>query len=192
MDLLTIQNDFVEAYRTNIHRTGSDKLLNWICEETDFLSMPAGAKHHSAFPGGLAVHSLNVYRRLLFAVAADAFGSARREDIQLLAVDVRERCAILGLLHDLCKHDVYHEKEDGGYEFKDPFPLGHGEKSVYLINQFMRLSPEEALAIRWHMGAYDSAAIGDGFKALSAAQNVTPWVWRLHRADMDATKLDEV
>lgn len=71
-----------------------------------------------------------------------------------------------------------------------PIPLGHGEKSLYLIQRHMDLEPEEALAIRWHMGAYDNAVKGDG-RALSAAMEATPWVWRLHQADMCADWVDE-
>lgn len=76
------------------------------------------------------------------------------------------------------------------YAFRDPLPLGHGEKSLYLIQRHMDLEPEEALAIRWHMGAYDNAVKGDG-RALSAAMEATPWVWRLHQADMCAAWVDE-
>lgn len=114
-----------------------------------------------------------------------------------------ETVAVMGLLHDVCKLDVYHRetkrrrnKETGkwedyqGYSYRDPFPLGHGEKSVFLIMRHMALTEEEALAIRWHMGAYDYAAKG-GDKALDAAMDVTPWVWRLHEADMCASRIDE-
>jgi hypothetical protein len=38
------------------------------------------------------------------------------------------------------------------YTFDDPLPYGHGEKSVYIVNGFIRLTREEAMAIRWHMG----------------------------------------
>ena len=76
------------------------------------------------------------------------------------------------------------------YAFRDPLPLGHGEKSLYLIQRHMDLEPEEALAIRWHMGAYDNAAKGDG-RALSAAMAASPWVWRLQQADMCAAWVDE-
>ena len=91
-----------------------------------------------------------------------------------LAEGVEETVAILGLLHDVC----------------DPLPLGHGEKSLYLIQRHMDLEPEEALAIRWHMGAYDSAVKG-GARDMGAAMEMSPWVWRLQQADMCATFVDE-
>lgn len=111
--------------------------------------------------------------------------------------------AVLALLHDVCKVNCYHVEtkrrknpETGrwedfqGYAFKDPLPLGHGEKSLFLIQRHMDLEAEEALAIRWHMGAYDNAAKADP-RALSAAMAATPWVWRLQEADMCAAWVDE-
>ena len=145
------------------------------------------------------------------SILYSAFGARRTEAEacplalargRVLAEDVEETVAILGLLHDVCKVGVYHKTDifkaalEGKldtmapYEFRDPLPLGHGEKSLYLIQRHMDLEPEEALAIRWHMGAYDNAVKGDG-RALSAAMEATPWVWRLHQADMCAAWVDE-
>lgn len=76
------------------------------------------------------------------------------------------------------------------YAFRDTLPLGHGEKSLYLIQRHMDLEPEEALAIRWHMGAYDSAVKG-GARDMGTAMEMSPWVWRLQQADMCATFVDE-
>lgn len=73
---------------------------------------------------------------------------------------------------------------------RTPSPLGHGEKSLYLIQRHMVLLPEEALAIRWHMGAYDDAAKADS-RAMAAAMAASPWVWRLQEADMCAAWIDE-
>ena len=52
-------------------------------------------------------------------------------------------------------------------------PYGHGEKSVYLIERFMRLKTDEAIAIRWHMGGFDDAVRGGSF-AVSDAYNQLP------------------
>ena len=40
------------------------------------------------------------------------------------------------------------------YKIADQLPMGHGEKSVYIINKFMQLEDTEALAIRWHLGGF--------------------------------------
>ena len=199
--LKTAQTCFRDIFQNNIHRNYADDLLAWLERETDFFEAPASTRNHGAHPGGLLVHSLNVYRRLRAIVCVETYGDTTSSD--LLAVDVEETVAILGLLHDVCKVNCYHtetrrrKNPDTGfwegyraYAFRDPLPLGHGEKSLYLIQRHMDLEPEEALAIRWHMGAYDNAAKGDG-RALSAAMAASPWVWRLQQADMCAAWVDE-
>lgn len=183
----------------DIRRPGADKLLAWL-ESTDFFTAPAGAKHHGAHAGGLVVHSLNVWNRLREITLRDTINGKAILD---LAPETNETVAILALLHDVCKVGVYHTETkrrrnpDTGtwedyqaYTFRDPFPLGHGEKSLYLITKYMALTEEEALAIRWHMGAFDDAVKG-GSRALDAAMDVSPWVWRLHEADMCAARIDE-
>ena len=105
-------------------------------------------------------------------------------------VGTPESRAVCALLHDICKADYYEPQDGGGYQVKDRFPFGHGEKSVFLISRFMRLTDEEALAIRWHMGAYDDAARG-GSRTLSAAMAVSPLVYELHAADMRATQQEQ-
>ena len=190
--------DFLTIYK-DIRRPGADKLLAWL-KSTDFFTAPAGAKHHGAHAGGLAVHSLNVWNRLREITLRDTIDGKAILD---LTPETNETVAILGLLHDVCKAGVYHAEtkrrrnpETGvwedylGYTFRDPLPLGHGEKSLYQITRFMRLEDHEALAIRWHMGAYDTAARTD-LRDLSAAMDATPWVWRLHEADMCAAHIDE-
>ena len=85
--------------------------------------------------------------------------------------DTEETYAIVALLHDLCKANFYKKgtrnvknDETGkwekvpSYSVEDMFPYGHGEKSVFLIERFMKLKVEEAVAIRWHMGGFDDAS----------------------------------
>lgn len=190
--------DFLTIYK-DIRRPGADKLLAWL-KSTDFFTAPAGAKHHGAHAGGLAVHSLNVWNRLREITLRDTIDGKAILD---LTPETNETVAILALLHDVCKVGVYHTETkrrrnpDTGtwedyqaYTFRDPFPLGHGEKSLFLITKYMALTEEEALAIRWHMGAFDDAVKG-GSRALDAAMDVSPWVWRLHEADMRAARIDE-
>lgn len=190
--------DFLTIYK-DIRRPGADKLLAWL-ESTDFFTATAGAKHHGAHAGGLVVHSLNVWNRLREITLRDTINGKAILD---LAPETNETVAILALLHDVCKVGVYHietkrrrNPDTGTWEdyqactFRDPFPLGHGEKSLYLITKYMALTEEEALAIRWHMGAFDDAVKG-GSRALDAAMDVSPWVWHLHEADMCAARIDE-
>lgn len=193
------KQDFLQVYNRSVNRRdGAVAMLKWL-ERSGFFEAPASSKNHLAQPGGLVVHSLNVYKRLLEITARDVFGGT---DGALLAEEVRETVAILGLLHDVCKVGVYHQTDPfkaamegkldtmAPYEFRDTFPLGHGEKSLFLITRHMALTEEEALAIRWHMGAYDDAVKG-GSRSMTEAMNLTPWVWRLQEADMCAAWIDE-
>lgn len=171
---------FKDLFNAWVKRPGAAELLAWL-ETTDFFEAPASTKNHGAYPGGLVAHSLNVCRELMASMTCDASTESR---------------AVCALLHDVCKAGVYHQEtkrrrdaatgrwEDyQGYTFRDNFPFGHGEKSVYLVSRFIRLTDEEAIAIRWHMGAYDDAARG-GSRALDEAMSFSPLVYELHAADM--------
>ncbi len=196
-----LKGDFIVAYCGNISRRGAPAMLDWM-EKNGFFEAPASSKHHLAQAGGLAVHSLNVWRRLREITVRD-MTTGDAPGAYHLSKTEEETVAVLGLLHDVCKVGVYHQEtkrrknqdtgkwEDCmGYTFRDPFPLGHGEKSLFLITRHMALTEEEALAIRWHMGAYDDAVKG-GSRSMTEAMNLTPWVWRLQEADMCAAWIDE-
>ena len=187
----TAKEQFVEVYQEFIHRDGSDRLLEWL-EGTDFFTAPASASYHGAFEGGLVRHSVNVYSRLL--------EHYRREGN--LESPVLEKIAICGLLHDICKTGYYtvamrnaKNEQTGAWEKvpyytqKDTFPYGHGEKSVWMIERFMKLTREEAMAIRWHMGAYSGER---DWKSIGHAFEMYPLAMELHFADMRATHIDEV
>lgn len=175
---------FCAAY-SNITRPGSDKLLDWL-DGSDFFTAPASTKHHLAVEGGLCQHSVNVYNRLRSA----------NPDTPA------ETAAICGLLHDICKVNFYkveqrNTKDETGKWIKVPYftvddalPYGHGEKSVYIIGGFMKISREEAMAIRWHMGGFDDSVKGGSY-ALSGAFARYPLAVALCIADMQATYFDE-
>ncbi len=184
------KQEFLKIARENIHREGLEDLLKWL-ESTDFFEAPASSKFHSAEAGGLCFHSLNVYKRLL-EMAEKEFG----ENLN------KETVAICALFHDVCKCCFYkieyrNAKDDNGnwikkpyYAIDDPLPYGHGEKSVYIINGYMRLTREEALAINWHMGGFDKRVAGGDFQ-FSKAYYKYPICVMTHLADVMATYLDE-
>ena len=172
-------------YFNYIKRPGAADLLQWM-DANGFFEAPASKRHHGAEPGGLAQHSINVCRRLIQMNAEEE----RRQ--QSLNYDL-ETLAICGLLHDLCKIDAYRKVGFEGineYQLTKNFPAGHGEKSVILILQFMHLTQEEILAIRWHMGQYDFYARGGGYD-LDNAFHQCKLAVMLHLADMMATHFDE-
>ena len=191
--LAQIKAEFVEIFTTHIKRDGAKELLDFILL-TDFFTAPASTRFHSAYAGGLAEHSIKVYKRLLMLVQNE-YGENWQDTISA------ESVAICGLLHDVCKINTYkvemrNTKENGVWVQKpyftteDPMPYGHGEKSVYMVNGFMRLTREEAMAINWHMGPYDMRVKGGSF-ALSDVFYLYPTAMLMYMADLQAAYLDE-
>ena len=187
------REEFLKIFNENIQREGSDKLLEWL-EKSDFFDAPASTNKHSSYKGGLCQHSINVYKRLVKLAKSEL-----SEDEQKRFSD--ESLAIMGLLHDVCKVDCYVEdkknvKVDGKWEqkpyyrFEEILPYGHGEKSVYILSAFIKLSREEALAINWHMGEYD-LRVKNGSSAIYEVFYKYPICFLLHNADLQATYLDE-
>ncbi len=187
---MTSKEEFIEIYQEHIHREGADRLLEYLCSSaSDFFVAPASTRFHGSYAGGLVEHSINVYDCL-----RDYMERPRVNELYgLTASD--ETIAVVSLLHDLCKINCYHEgtrnvKDKDGkwkavsvYEYDDPMPYGHGEKSVYIITGFMRLTREEAFAIRYHMGFSEDESkrnVGKSFE-------LYPLGFALHTADMEAT-----
>jgi hypothetical protein len=141
-----------------IKRDGINDLITWLENETDYFTAPASTNFHGNYEGGLMQHSLNVAR---FALHNLNMMVKEKPELESL----RESAIICGLFHDVCKTNTYFldkkwTKDENnkwkdyiGYKVQDSFPLGHGEKSLYLISKFIKLTDDEALAIRWHMGA---------------------------------------
>jgi hypothetical protein len=186
---MTNKERFISIVKENIKRDGIDALMDWL-ETTDFYTAPASSRYHCACPEGLLMHSLNVYDVLM----------EKHFDPQ---EDNAESVALCALFHDLCKAQFYKvstrnvKNEQTGawekvpyYAIEDAFPYGHGEKSVYLVERFVRLKPAEATAIRWHMGGFDEAVKGGSF-AISHAWDKYPLAVKLHLADLEASYLRE-
>lgn len=181
---------FLEICRTYIHREGVDELLRWL-EETDFFTAPASTRYHGNHEGGLLEHSLNVYRCLKARVSADPLCGASEESV-----------AVAALFHDLCKVNFYKRgtknvKVDGVwvskeiYEIDEKFPCGdHSDKSIIILQNFIKLLPEEILAIRAHMGANDSAVKG-GSRFVDRIFERSRLAVHTHLADMEAAYLME-
>lgn len=195
MQIEKLKNEFCELYEANIKREGADKLLEWL-KNSDFFQAPASSKFHNAFDGGLCEHSMNVFRRLKGLWELEKKTQKNLESINL------ESVAICGLLHDLCKVNFYavemrNKKEDGVwvqmpyYTVDESLPYGHGEKSVYIISGFMRLTRDEAMAINWHMGGFDTRVKGGDY-SISGAYQKHPIAVLTHIADMEATYFDEI
>lgn len=187
---MTNKERFIDIYQSKIKREGAKELLDFLCSEhCDFFTAPASTRYHGAYEGGLLEHSLNVYDSLCDLLARprvkEQYGISYSE----------ESIAIVALLHDLCKVNFYktsfrNAKDETGhwvsvpyYTIEDNLPYGHGEKSVYIVSGYMRLTRDEAFAIRYHMGfsgPEDANQIG-------RALEMFPLAAMLFMADMEAS-----
>ena len=184
------KEEFIKVYNENITREGADKFLEYLLSSSsDFFTAPASTRFHGSYEGGLVEHSLNVYYCLR------DYLSRERVKNEYGYTCSEETIAIVALLHDVCKINCYKKgsrnvKDKNGvwqsvptYDFQDEMPYGHGEKSVYIINGFMRLSREEAFAIRYHMGF----AGEENTRNVGTAFEMYPLAFALSTADMEAT-----
>jgi len=183
---------FIEIYRNNIKREGADKLLEYLCSSSsDFFTAPASTRYHGAYEGGLLEHSLNVYDCLCDYLS-------RKRVKEKYGMDYSpESVAIVALLHDVCKVNFYVEttrnvKENGVwktvpyYSIDDQLPYGHGEKSVYIASGYMRLTRDEAFAIRYHMGFAGAESV-NAINNIGRAFEMFPLAFALSVADMEAS-----
>ena len=187
------KEEFIRIATQNIERAGIADLLEWM-EKTDFYTAPASIKYHGAFEGGLVVHSLNVFTQLHYLAGFYGLG----EDDGIANPD--ESIAITALFHDICKVGCYKTdmrwRKDANnrweqyptWKFEEDFAYGgHGSKSVYLVQSFMRLTPEEASAINCHMGQWEATQYGNP----STVFERNKLAWLLHVADEAADFLME-
>lgn len=177
-----MKEDYIELLKI-ANRKGMDKLIKWL-EQTDFFTAPASTKYHLSKESGLLEHSLNVYDELV-----NEYGYS----------DKISSLIIVALLHDVCKANYYTVNErnvkrnnewikEPYYTVEDQFPIGHGEKSVMIIQKFIELTEEEIAAIRWHMGAYEPK---ESYSTLNKAFSKYPLALMLHIADLKATYIRE-
>lgn len=168
-----------------INREGMGDLIKFL-EGSDFFKAPASTKFHGDFEGGLVEHSLKVYDILC----------KKMENLEIELNVSEDTLKIVALLHDLCKANFYkvdyrNVKNAAGvwekvpyYTVDDTIPYGHGEKSVMMLTEYIKLTPEEKYTIRWHMGFSEPKEL---YNTLGQAMHKYPLILLLHEADMEAT-----
>lgn len=191
-----LRDEFISMLYETERRRKAD-VIHWLDCETDFFTAPASTRFHGNYPSGLVEHSIATCLNLrrLSQTFPEAFEGIGNDSI-----------VIAGLLHDVCKANFYAvemrntkvyspdgSKRDAGghfdwiakptYVVRDQNPLGHGEKSVILLQQHITLTPQEIYAIRFHMGGFDSSVKG-GDHALTDAYNAFPFAAAVHMADL--------
>ena len=190
---MTNQERFLQIFNENIKREGADKLLEFLSSGSDFFTAPASTRYHGAHEGGLLEHSLNLYDCL-----CDILARPRMKEVYGLEYSA-ESIAVVALLHDICKVNFYkvstrNVKDENGkwttvpyYTIEDTLPYGHGEKSAYIVSAYIRLTREEAFAIRYHMGFSGTEDPGN----VGRAPEMFPLAYALVCADMEAAFLME-
>lgn len=182
------KEDFISIVDKHIKRDGIADLMSWI-ETTDFFVAPASSRYHGAHEGGLLEHSVAVYHHLV------SLANFYKVDVSM------ETIAIVALFHDLCKIGMYKTemrwRKDANNQWEQ-YPTwkrdedfkfgGHGSKSMYLVQNFLKLTPEEAVAINCHMGQWDATTYSD----VSSAYEACTLAWVLHVADEAATYIDKL
>lgn len=180
-----MKEKFIELLRST-NREGMEELINFIVEKTDFFTAPASTRFHGCHEGGLLEHSMKVYEILDYKV--------KNNVIDLYAG--ADTIIIVALLHDLCKANFYkvdyrNAKNARGewekvpyYTIDDTIPYGHGEKSVMMLTEYIKLTPEEKYCIRWHMGFSEPKEL---YNTLGAAYKKYPLALMVNEADLEAS-----
>ncbi len=179
-----MKEEFIQLIKS-VNREGIDNLLNFI-EKTDFYSAPASTRFHGDYEGGLLEHSMKVYEILKEKLKHSTIPIEASEDT----------VKIVALLHDICKANYYkveyrNAKNENGewvkvpyYTVDDSIPYGHGEKSVMMLSEYIKLTSEEKYCIRWHMGFTEPKEM---YNTLGVALKKYPLLLLLHEADLEAT-----
>ena len=179
-----MKEKFIELLKST-NRPGIEDLISFL-EKTNFFTAPASTRFHGSFEGGLVEHSLKVYEILDY--------KAKNNVLKLEIPD--DTIKIVSLLHDICKLNFYkvdyrNAKNALGewekvpyYTIDDTIPYGHGEKSVMMISEYIKLTPEEKYSIRWHMGYTEPKEL---YNTIGSAYKKYPLALMMHEADLEAT-----
>lgn len=201
-----------EELMSQVKREGIENLMNYI-RTSDFYSAPASTRFHSSCKGGLLQHSLNVYDCLIAKkcnpVWQPIMAEYSDESLIIMAL-LHDLCKTYFYVSGTKNQKTYDPEKvaaaerwqvkndtQGDYiwetvetfNVEDKMPLGHGEKSVMLVNNYIRLESAEMFAIRWHMGYSEEKS---QYNTLGQAMEKYPIVLALHEADMEASKLLEI
>jgi hypothetical protein len=187
---MNLKQQFIDIFNGNITRQGASDLLKYLLsDQSDFFEAPASTRYHLAYPGGLLEHSLNVYRCLKDYLSRESVRNA----YQLIPSE--ETIAIVALLHDLCKINVYQKsfrnvKDEQGkwsqvpsYDYQDKLPYGHGGGiGVYHLG-FHEIDPGRGVCDQVSYGLFDT----EDKNNVGRAFEMFPLAFALSTADMEAT-----
>ena len=179
-----MKEEFIQLLRST-KRDNIENLIDFL-NKTDFFEAPASTRFHGCYEKGLLEHSMKVYEIL-------------KEKVKHTPIEINiseDSIKIIALLHDICKANFYkidyrNAKNALGvwekvpyYTVEDTIPYGHGEKSVMMISEYIKLTPEEKYAIRWHMGYTEPKEL---YNTIGLAYKKYPIALLTHEADLEAT-----
>ena len=177
-----MKEEFINLLKST-NREGMEKVIDFL-EKSDFFTAPASTRFHGSYEKGLLEHSMKVYEILK--------DKLNKNDMHINDDTVK----IVALLHDICKTNYYkvdyrNAKNEMGewvkvpyYTVEDTIPYGHGEKSVMMLTEFIKLTNEEKYAIRWHMGFTEPK---ENYQYIGIAYKKYPLALMLFEADLEAT-----
>lgn len=180
-----MKEEFINLLRST-KREGIEDLIKFLEEKTDFYTAPSSTRFHGSYEGGLLEHSMKVYEILKHKVENNVMKMEWQDDTIIISA----------LLHDICKVNFYkvdyrNAKNERGewekvpyYTVDDTIPYGHGEKSVMMLTEYIKLTPEEKYAIRWHMGFTEPKEV---YNTIGAAFKRYPLALLLHEADLESS-----
>lgn len=180
-----MKEKFIELLKST-NREGMEELIKFIEEKTDFFIAPASTRFHGSHEGGLLEHSMKVYEILNYKIKNNVIDLYASEDTII----------IVSLLHDICKANFYkvdyrNAKNARGewekvpyYTVEDTIPYGHGEKSVMMLTEYIKLTSEEKYCIRWHMGFSEQK---ESYTTLGIAYKKYPLALLVNEADLEAS-----
>lgn len=184
-----------EGFLKLAEKTGfvvDDSFMNWLINMGFFIK-PASISFHGQQSGDLFRHS--------FAVADVLIDMTEKFDVEW---ERPQSPFIVGMFHDVCKMDDYMDENASDIVMmgtgspvsknpkwvKNPEKLlkGHGDKSVMMLSQWINLTEEEMLCIRYHMGAYQTDEWQEWDRAIRKYETV---LWT-HTANMYASKVMDI
>ncbi len=182
-----MKEEFINLLKST-NREGMEKVIDFL-EKSDFFTAPASTRFHGSYEKGLLEHSMKVYEILK--------DKLNKNDMHINDDTVK----IVALLHDICKTNYYkvdyrNAKNEMGewvkvpyYTVEDTIPYGHGEKSVMMLTEFIKLTNEEKYAIRWHMGFTEPK---ENYQYIGIAYKKYPLALMLFEADLEATYIYDI
>jgi Predicted HD-superfamily hydrolase len=147
----------IKSLLGSVKRPGMNRVLQELENARFYTERPFTSRHHR-YVGGLAEHSLGVYK----IASRNGYG---------LPYD---SIVIAALLHDVCKaHNL----------FPTLGTFGHGYRSVKIVEACeLELTPQERRAIRWHMNNYPEKGTSEEKADFNLAH--TEPLWQVvHKAD---------